>query len=231
MVRLVEDPNVSPQAAGPIHGTKLLAGRCSYCRAPVLTTRDSATGHVVVLDQPELRGRACARDLAEVAPTARPPAAIEGWDAQGRRLWVNPELTEEPQAVVHRDHARSCWATARAQGKPQPPEEGTCRGCGARMLWIRTVEGKRVPLDPAPHTGPQLLTGERAPAGGKLVRGYTLAGAMLAVLEELPPAQLFDAPAAPEATVYVSHFATCPDREAFTNRGRRSGPPPGAPRT
>lgn len=223
---------MSTGASGPLAGTKLLGGRCSYCRLPVFSARDSVTGQVVVLDQAEVKGRACARDLATVQAANRPPAALEGWDAQACRRWVNPELAEEPQVVVHRDHARSCWATARAQGKPQPPEEGTCRGCGARMLWIRTVEGKRVPLDPIPVTGPRLVTGERAPAGARLVRGYTLTGAMVAVLADLPPAQLFDAPAAEEATVYVSHFATCPDREAFSSKSRPPGRPnPGAPRT
>lgn len=218
-------------AAGPVPGTKLLGGRCSYCRLAVFSTRDAATGQVVVLDQAEVRGRACGRDLAQLLPHQRPPAALEGWDAQGRRLWVNPELAEEPQEVVHRDHARSCWATARAQGKPQPPERGTCKGCGAAMLWVRTVEGKRVPLDPEPVKGQRLVQGERA-AGGRIVRGYTLTGAMLAVLVDAPPPQLFDAPPAEEATVYVSHFATCPDREAFTRKPGRSGPPNrGAPRT
>jgi hypothetical protein len=35
----------------------------------------------------------------------------------------------------------------------------TCKGCGARILWGVTPEGKRVPLDE--HTPVYLLSGER----------------------------------------------------------------------
>lgn len=28
--------------------------------------------------------------------------------------------------------------------------EAACKGCGKKILWIETVDGKRIPLDPSP---------------------------------------------------------------------------------
>lgn len=30
------------------------------------------------------------------------------------------------------------------------PANGTCKSCGKKIVWIRTPEGKAIPLDPVP---------------------------------------------------------------------------------
>ena len=79
-------------------------------------------------------------------------------------------------------------------------DEATCSGCGKRVLWILTKEGKRVPLDPTPPTyGLHVLNDAADPptfewrrTNGKDV----------------------------QEPVFVSHFATCTKANDFSWGGR-----------
>lgn len=71
-------------------------------------------------------------------------------------------------------------------------EYGTCRSCGARIRWVITSKGHRMPLDPNPH--PQ---GNVVPQG----QSITVLEPLAVVLPEPPT----DRPA------WRSHFATCPN--------------------
>ena len=37
------------------------------------------------------------------------------------------------------------------------PERGRCRACGARLLWVRTRGGKRMPLDENPDASGNVI--------------------------------------------------------------------------
>ena len=74
----------------------------------------------------------------------------------------------------------------------------TCRGCGKRIIWGVTSEGKRIPLDPAPPvyevigiTGDETYVGRRAAAGRATPADGTLGFA-------------------------VSHFSTCTKANDFS---------------
>lgn len=72
------------------------------------------------------------------------------------------------------------------------PEEhvtATCRGCGRKILWARTEDGKAIPLD---AVAPVYEAHEAESAE----RGDTLI-------------------ARRATTSYVSHFVTCPKRDEF----------------
>lgn len=216
--RLVRELERTMNPDGPVTGTRLLAGRCPYCHRRVLQVREHGTSRLVLLEESTAAG------LELVGPND-PPGTVRGYTADGRPARVNPEaaLREgDAQLTIHLAHASSCWrAAAAARGAPtrhQVPERAACRGCGAAMLWIRTVDGKRVPLDPAPRRGHLHGNGEAVPEGFQLVRGYTLEGAVLAVLEGAPSGLFQAAPQGQLATVYVTHFATCPERESFKRR-------------
>ena len=104
----------------------------------------------------------------------------------------------------------------------QTPDAGTCRRCSAPILWIHTSGGSRVPLDPAPIEGVVLdLAEARELRGGpELVRGYDLAGDVLAIRRDgLGQLSLLDQ-GRERATVHVTHFATCP--QAAAERANRS---------
>lgn len=205
---------------GPVPGTKLLAGRCPYCRRQVFQVRDAAAGRLVILEPTEVNGLVA-------NGTGGNPSVVEGWTAEGQAAHVNPDATSAgPRLTVYRDHARVCWQAARAGRRPvdQDPERKACTGCGAPMLWIRTVDGKRVPLDPEPHHGPLYATGEPVPEGFHVVRGYGLDGAVRAILEGNAAGLFGELPKGDRATLYVTHFATCPERDSFKRRtpgGRR----------
>lgn len=77
---------------------------------------------------------------------------------------------------------------------------GKCRGCGARIVWIKTIGGKAMPCDADP-----VAYKEKAGAPGKIV---TPSGEVLSCdLDVLSK----------EATGigYVSHFSTCPQAQRF----------------
>lgn len=83
---------------------------------------------------------------------------------------------------------------------PHPPEarEGTCRSCGAEVLWAKTQQGRAIPLDREPvASGNVEFTG------------------VLDTVRVLAPdgdAVLFGGPR------YVSHFATCPQADHWKTR-------------
>lgn len=74
---------------------------------------------------------------------------------------------------------------------------GTCRSCGAPILWVHTAKGTRMPLDAEPVDGGNVTLSN----GVAFVHGQ--------------PALLLDEP----VETYVSHFATCP--QAAEWRGKR----------
>lgn len=65
-----------------------------------------------------------------------------------------------------------------------------CRTCGAPIVWVRTTNDKRMPLDVEP-----------APNGNiRMVDGVAVYASK-------------DAPVEPGEKLYLSHFVTCPDRD------------------
>lgn len=75
-----------------------------------------------------------------------------------------------------------------------------CRGCGAPIVWVKTLGGKRMPCDANP-----VVYRERAGASGKIV---TPNGEVLSCDLDVDPE---------EATGigYISHFSTCPQAKRF----------------
>ena len=76
---------------------------------------------------------------------------------------------------------------------------GTCRACGARILWLKTTRGKNMPVDPGVirfHAagGPETFVA----VNGKVERGQRSA--------------------AGEAWGYISHFATCPEADRMRRK-------------
>lgn len=80
---------------------------------------------------------------------------------------------------------------------------GTCRGCGAKILWIRTKGGKSMPCDPEEITYWKSTTGR--------IMIVTPNGEVVA-------ARLDGPPAAATGMGYISHFATCPEAGRFRRR-------------
>lgn len=77
---------------------------------------------------------------------------------------------------------------------------GTCRGCGAPIVWIWTPGGKSMPCDPY-----QVLYRARAGAKGKIV---TPNGEVLSCDLNVSPEEA-------TGVGYISHFVTCPQAEKF----------------
>lgn len=71
----------------------------------------------------------------------------------------------------------------------------TCHSCGAPIVWVHTEAGKRMPIDPEPVDGGNLILDRRD-------------GPRVTVATEgnLPPCG------------YVSHFATCPQAGKWRKR-------------
>ena len=67
-----------------------------------------------------------------------------------------------------------------------------CRGCGAPIVWAVLENGTKVPLDPKP---PVYHTGTLRPDGG--------------------------VNATRDREALVSHFATCPQANQFSGKGRK----------
>jgi hypothetical protein len=89
-------------------------------------------------------------------------------------------------------------------------DAGVCRGCGAPILWARTVYGRPIPLDPAPRADGNIVLSELDGRACYLGRNY-----------------------APKGTRYVSHFTTCPHSTTFrkpkAKKGARDERTDGAP--
>lgn len=106
----------------------------------------------------------------------------------------------------------------------RPPVQDTkadrCSRCRRSILWLQTVNGKAVPLDPERHVGAPLTKEQAALLKGcaGVARGYTLRGEALAFLEDpaaaRPPADLVAA-LPPGETFHLTHFASCPFAAGF----------------
>jgi len=79
-----------------------------------------------------------------------------------------------------------------------------CRGCGARVVWGKTPEGKTIPLDPKPPIYVvENVVQDPADATNLKVTVSRANGT-----EIVPGVRRF----------MVSHFATCPEAGTFTGR-------------
>lgn len=113
------------------------------------------------------------------------------------------------------ERARERW-TRPAQPALTPADvQGTCRWCGARVLWLRnTTTGKVAPIDAAP-----------VPGGNVSV---DLADCRYQVHGPLEQLQLDPTADAPDArpTLHLNHYATCSNltRRRLAREGRRRPP-------
>lgn len=81
---------------------------------------------------------------------------------------------------------------------PYPGDRGTCRGCKAHVRWVVMAKtGKKNPLDPEPSDEGNVIvdldTGQAETQTHEQAQLLREAGAAL----------------------YISHFATCPERNRF----------------
>lgn len=77
-----------------------------------------------------------------------------------------------------------------------------CKSCGAPINWGTDPQGKSIPVDPGEREDGNLAVQERF--GGGLHVRYLRKGGVLTVHERRT----------------TSHFATCPDRDQWRERGR-----------
>ena len=82
-------------------------------------------------------------------------------------------------------------------------EFGTCRGCGAQIIWIKTASGKSMPCDPK-----IVDYWEKEKAIGKVV---TPSGEVLSCDFEGEQDKV-------TGIGYISHFATCSKAAIFRKR-------------
>lgn len=83
----------------------------------------------------------------------------------------------------------------------------TCKGCGAKILWIKTKKGRSMPCDSKRH---QVFSGGKkifVLESGEVVSGTD-------VQEEGKDYLGFG---------YVSHFSTCPAAQSFKNSNKTKG--------
>lgn len=78
-----------------------------------------------------------------------------------------------------------------------------CKGCGAEIIWIRTLGGKSIPCDPE-----QVTYWEKAKAKGKVVtpNGEALSCEFSGELNKAT------------GVGYVSHWSTCPCADQFRRK-------------
>jgi hypothetical protein len=79
---------------------------------------------------------------------------------------------------------------------------GTCRSCGAEILWCRTVNNKSIPVDAKP-----------VEYGGNIV----IRDGVAITLKR-------DEPSEAGEKRYRSHFATCPDAKKFRSTDAPKNP-------
>ena len=82
-----------------------------------------------------------------------------------------------------------------------------CRGCGARIVWIRTTAGTSMPCDAQPVTFRPSETGGQmvVTPDGRVVRADVVKGDSSGSLG------------------YISHFATCPKAGKYKKKGKSRG--------
>lgn len=76
---------------------------------------------------------------------------------------------------------------------------GTCRNCGARIMWVRTKAGKNMPVDPT------LISYRRPEAGQKAKERIVTPEGEVVSADKVPGDRA-------EGIGYISHFATCPNK-------------------
>jgi hypothetical protein len=77
-----------------------------------------------------------------------------------------------------------------------------CRSCGARVLWVRTMRGKRMPLD-----------ADHAPLGPYVIVKH-VDGGDVAVMVTPSSVDIY----AHIKQRYTSHFSTCPNAKDWRRR-------------
>jgi hypothetical protein len=78
-----------------------------------------------------------------------------------------------------------------------------CRSCGAAIRWAVTATGKRIPLDPEPVDGGNIVIDNSGPHGP-----------IATVVGKATQPGLFG----DDSPRYVSHFATCPNADRHRRR-------------
>lgn len=81
---------------------------------------------------------------------------------------------------------------------------GTCRGCGAKVIWVRSESGKRMPCNPQ-----MVPFWERPGASGKVVLQGS--GKVISCDFEGPRDEV-------TGFGYISHFSTCPQAGRFRRK-------------
>lgn len=79
----------------------------------------------------------------------------------------------------------------------------TCKGCGARIVWIKTPDGKSMPCD-----AQQVIYKQRAGAKGKIVTSNG----------EVVSAEVTNDLGTATGIGYVPHWATCPAADGFKRK-------------
>ena len=83
-------------------------------------------------------------------------------------------------------------------------DRGTCRSCGAPVLWVKTEARKAIPLDPEPVEGGNIIV---SVGPGRQETAHTERAEETAARRACP---------IPEGrTAFLSHFATCPDHKKW----------------
>ena len=80
-----------------------------------------------------------------------------------------------------------------------------CRACGAEIMFLKTVKGKTIPVNPEPVT---FAEGEGGKEKFVLLTGEVVNG-------RTDPGGAYEG--------YVSHFATCPEADTFRKRRGKKG--------
>lgn len=80
-----------------------------------------------------------------------------------------------------------------------PELPATCRSCQAPIRWVTTTAGRRMPIDPTP-----------SPGGNVVLREDHLAAVLAG--------DVLDAARAADVPTYLSHFATCPHAAKYRDR-------------
>lgn len=95
-----------------------------------------------------------------------------------------------------------------------------CKSCGAPLWFGRTLKGKRMPIDPTPVEGGNVIVDQDMRLLDKMAAAFVgdtppPEGVPVRVLRK-------DEAADPDTPTYVSHFATCPAAQSHRRKARTS---------